>query len=245
MPTATIIEFLPYFILFLILTFILCRPFVKREPIEYSIFAGGDEWEALMFGRILQVFRLRPAWSVITMMNGKTSETDFAFATKAGIFAVECKFRDSSVYGTYDGYKWECGSGEELYSPIFQNRTHIESIRSYLTDITKRDHIDIPGPSPMEVPVYNIIAIRTQGQPVMFDFKKIKRDHWYRKKGHPDIIVINSGGAVRKLKLLPKVMSGEAADWYNAQLRVLQATKEEFKEHTEEVQKEQERYKKS
>lgn len=64
-----------------------------------------------------------------------STETDLVVLTRKGIFAVESKDYKGSVSGSITGERWEHTCGRQkfsFYSPMFQNRTHINALSRML-----------------------------------------------------------------------------------------------------------------
>lgn len=73
---------------------------------------------------------------LIEGVKGNTSQIDLLIVGSKGIYVIEVKnFQDAKIYG--DGkkigwYYYRGGKKYEIYSPIFQNRKHIEYLKTFL-----------------------------------------------------------------------------------------------------------------
>lgn len=82
-----------------------------------------------------------------------TSEIDITFATKKGVFCIECKYTTLSTKPTislsFD--RWDMGNYNYLNNPFNQNETHIEWLKECLRDV----------PSLQQNPItfYNIVCV--------------------------------------------------------------------------------------
>ena len=65
-----------------------------------------------------------------------TSQIDLLLVGNRGIYVVEVKtFPDAKIYGDTRNAKWnyyKCGKKYEIYSPLKQNRKHVEYLKSFL-----------------------------------------------------------------------------------------------------------------
>lgn len=69
-------------------------------------------------------------------VNGKKTQIDVILLTYAGIYVIESKNWEGSIYGKYNDYKWTqvLKNGEKNYyfNPIKQNKYHIQILSEYL-----------------------------------------------------------------------------------------------------------------
>lgn len=68
--------------------------------------------------------------------NGKTSECDVLLLTPSGIVAIESKNYSGWIFGEQSSRKWmethNAGSKHRFYNPVWQNTTHINSLKAQL-----------------------------------------------------------------------------------------------------------------
>lgn len=112
--------------------------------------------------------------------NGFTSQIDLIIVGNKGIYVIEVKnYADAKIYGNAQSSKWnyyKYGKKYEIYSPLFQNKKHIEYIKSFLLDFG-------------EVPCYSIVTM-------ICDDMKISGE--INKDGTTDTIICSSLTAMKK-----------------------------------------------
>lgn len=242
MPNTTdLVQSYIFFALFILVALIIWHPFrIKRYWDEsYGFMDSGKLLEACTRDRIRDLFHILAASSVITCgPKGDTAETDVAFATRAGIFCIECKYRAGYTSGTEEAEKWETkhyGKIVELYSPIKQNDQHIKSLRYFLSQVQQQTGKG-PQRDIMTLPIYNIIVFKSDSKKgFSLNYKTIKRDKFVRSKKRPDLFVMHDVGGLWRMRFLPKAISKKEAGWYNAQLRAFEGTTTEMEQHIQEV----------
>lgn len=73
---------------------------------------------------------------ILPKKKGGSSEIDLLFLHKDGMICLECKNYNCLVLGSKDSYKWTVYYNKdykvELYSPIFQNSSHIKTLKGVL-----------------------------------------------------------------------------------------------------------------
>lgn len=84
----------------------------------------------------------------VPMRNGKTTEIDLVYITSRGLFVIESKNFAGYIFGNENQKFWTstlyAGRGflgtskvekHRFYNPIWQNRTHLSSLKYYLGDV--------------------------------------------------------------------------------------------------------------
>ncbi len=84
----------------------------------------------------------------IPMKNGKTTEIDLIYITSKGLFVIESKNFAGYIFGNENQKYWTstlyAGRGfwgigkvekHKFYNPIWQNRTHVNSLQNYLGNV--------------------------------------------------------------------------------------------------------------
>ena len=99
----------------------------------------GDKYESLVAREIEQTFNIKPARNLIIHDGNHKTEVDMAFATKKGVFSIECKYHDPYAYyirATNSGGSWELwgdgGYNIPIDNPLIQNDHHVKYLYKYL-----------------------------------------------------------------------------------------------------------------
>jgi len=76
-------------------------------------------------------------------VKGGITEVDLVLINSKGIFVIESKNYSGRIYGSIDSKNWMQILGNNkrnrFYSPVLQNRTHINSIKNILKDVNEKD----------------------------------------------------------------------------------------------------------
>ncbi len=149
--------------------------FLKKLPTLNEISGGFGEWMAKHYAKIMtDTLVLHDV--LIDGADGYTSQIDLLMIGDKGIYVIEMKmFDDAKIYGDANKSKWNYykhGRKYEIYSPLKQNKKHVEYLKEFLKDFG-------------DVPCFSIITM------VCDDFKIIG------DKG-PDTLVCNSLPAMER-----------------------------------------------
>lgn len=75
----------------------------------------------------------------IPKSNGETTEIDLVFINRNGIFVIESKNYKGWIFGTVAQKLWTVkyigGETQQLFNPIWQNRSHVKHLQEQLDDI--------------------------------------------------------------------------------------------------------------
>lgn len=123
--------------------------FLKKIPTLNEINGGFGEWMAKTFSKTLPgALVLHDV--LIDGADGYTSQIDLVLVGNKGVYVVEVKsFSDAKIYGDTNKSKWyyySHGKKYEIYSPLRQNKKHVEYLKTFLKDFG-------------DVPVFSIIAM--------------------------------------------------------------------------------------
>lgn len=169
--------------------------FLKKIPLN-EITGSFGEWLAKVYSKTIPgALVLHDV--LIDGADGYTSQLDLVLVGNKGVFVVEVKsFPDAKIYGDAKKTKWSYyshGKKYEIYSPLKQNKKHVEYLKTFLNDfgnvpvfsiimmicdnfkisgeINKEEYLDtaICGSLPtMEKGIYKI----AENKPVVFDDAK-------------------------------------------------------------------------
>lgn len=116
----------------------------------------GSQYEKIAGGTLKKVFRAKPIINILAIHpNGKETETDMAFVTKKGIFAIECKCHGWSYKHTQDTWivtgnlnaqdDWTVTkpdrSRDTCGNAFAQNRHHLEALEPLIQGAAVSVHI--------------------------------------------------------------------------------------------------------
>ena len=123
--------------------------FLNKIPTMNEMTGGFGEWLAKTYSKTLPgALVLHDV--LIDGADGFTSQIDLVLVGKKGVYVVEVKsFTDAKIYGDTKKYKWyyyNRGKKYEIYSPLKQNKKHVEYLKTFLKDFG-------------EVPIFSIIAM--------------------------------------------------------------------------------------
>lgn len=109
--------------------------FLKKIPTENEINGTLGEWLAKYYSKLMMdALVLHDV--LIDGADGYTSQIDLVLICNKGLYIVEVKnFDDAKIYGDVQKTKWNYykhGNKYEIYSPLKQNRKHIEYMKSFL-----------------------------------------------------------------------------------------------------------------
>lgn len=148
---------------------------VKIIPSLNEIQGSFGEWLAKIYAKtMLDALVLHDV--LIDGADGYTSQIDLILVGNKGLYVVEMKvFDDAKIYGDTNKQKWSYykhGKKYEIYSPLKQNKKHVEYLKTFLKGFG-------------DVPCFSIIAM------VCDDFK-ISGDYG------EDTIICNSLPAMKR-----------------------------------------------
>ena len=119
-------------------------------------------------------------WNTYIPVSEKTDdyqEIDVIVLTEYGIVALECKNRITPIsFPDIEGEKWYDAVNNEFYSPLKQNRKHIEALKRYLSDIV-----------PENVPYFNVVCFLHDSYSIFFHEHQNVADQY--ENDHKDIIM--------------------------------------------------------
>lgn len=153
--------------------------FLKKIPTLNEISGGFGEWLAKVYSNTIPgALVLHDV--LIDGADGYTSQIDLVLVGNRGIYVVEVKsFPDAKIYGDTKKSKWyyySHGRKYEIYSPLRQNKKHVEYLKTFLKDFG-------------DVPVFSIITM-------ICDNFKISGE--INKENNRDIAVCNSLPSMEK-----------------------------------------------
>ncbi len=123
--------------------------FLKKIPTLNEISGGFGEWMAKTYSKTI------PGALVLhdVLIDGAdeyTSQIDLVLIGNRGVYVVEVKsFSDAKIYGDTQKAKWyyyNHGKKYEIYSPLRQNKKHVEYLKTFLKEFG-------------DVPVFSIITM--------------------------------------------------------------------------------------
>lgn len=146
-------------------------------------------------------------WNTYIPVNEETNdyqEIDVIVLTEYGIIAFECKNRITPVsFPDIEADRWRDAVNNEFYSPLKQNRTHIEALKRYLSDIV-----------PENVPYFNVICLLQDCESIFFHEHQAVADQY--ELAHKDIVMGCTYTVGKKLNQLfensEKVVSTDILD---------------------------------
>lgn len=111
--------------------------FLSELPTRNEITGSIGEWLTTIYSKTLPgALALHDV--LIDGKDGHTSQIDLVLVGNRGIYVVEVKnFSDARIYGDTRKSKWyyyKHGKKYEIYSPLHQNRKHVEYLKNYLSD---------------------------------------------------------------------------------------------------------------
>lgn len=123
--------------------------FLKKIPTINEMTGGFGEWIAETYSKTIPgALVLHDV--LIDGADGYTSQIDLVLVGNRGIYVVEVKsFPDAKIYGDSKKSKWyyySHGRKYEIYSPLMQNKKHVEYLKTFLNDFG-------------DVPVFSIITM--------------------------------------------------------------------------------------
>lgn len=123
--------------------------FLKKIPTLNEISGSFGERMAKVYAKTMpDVLVLHDI--LIDGTDGYYSQIDLILVGNKGIYVVEMKmFNDAKIYGNTKNSKWNYykhGKKYEIYSPLKQNKKHVEYLKTFLTDFGK-------------VPIFSIITM--------------------------------------------------------------------------------------
>lgn len=116
--------------------------FIKKIPTANEIKGSFGEWLAKVYAKTTPgALVLHDV--LIDGADGYTSQIDLLIVGNKGIYVIEAKmFADAKIYGDTKKSKWNYykhGKKYEIYSPLKQNKKHVEYLKVFL-----KDYGDIP-----------------------------------------------------------------------------------------------------
>lgn len=111
--------------------------FLKKIPTLNEISGGFGEWMAKTYSKTIPgALVLHDV--LIDGADGYTSQIDLVLVGNRGVYVVEVKsFTDAKIYGDTKKSKWyyySHGRKYEIYSPLRQNKKHVEYLKTFLKD---------------------------------------------------------------------------------------------------------------
>ena len=110
--------------------------FLSELPTRNEITGSIGEWLTTFYSKTLfDALVLHDV--LIDGKDGHTSQIDLVLVGNRGIYVVEVKnFSEAKIYGDTHKSKWfyyKHGKKYEIYSPLQQNRKHVEYLKSFLS----------------------------------------------------------------------------------------------------------------
>ena len=110
---------------------------LKRIPTKNELKGGFGEWLTKYYSKsTIDALMLHDV--LIEGADGYTSQIDLIMVGTRGLYVVEVKmYEDAKIYGDGNRSKWyyyKHNKKYEIYSPIKQNRKHIEYLKKFLKD---------------------------------------------------------------------------------------------------------------
>lgn len=123
--------------------------FLKKIPTLNEISGGFGEWMAKTYSKTIPgALVLHDV--LIDGADGYTSQIDLVLVGNRGVYVVEVKsFSDAKIYGDTQKAKWyyyNHGKKYEIYSPLRQNKKHVEYLKTFLKEFG-------------DVPVFSIVTM--------------------------------------------------------------------------------------
>ncbi len=123
--------------------------FLKKIPTLSEISGGFGEWMAKTYSKTIPgALVLHDV--LIDGADGYTSQIDLVLVGNRGVYVVEVKsFPDAKIYGDTKKSKWyyySHGRKYEIYSPLRQNKKHVEYLKTFLKDFG-------------DVPVFSVVCM--------------------------------------------------------------------------------------
>ena len=123
--------------------------FLNKIPTINEMTGGFGEWLAKVYSKTIPgALVLHDV--LIDGADGYTSQIDLVLVGNKGIYVVEMKsFADAKIYGDTKKSKWyyySHGKKYEIYSPLRQNKKHVEYLKTFLKDFG-------------DLPVFSIITM--------------------------------------------------------------------------------------
>lgn len=111
--------------------------FLKELPTLNELNGSFGEWLAKHYAKIMtDALVLHDV--LIDGADGYTSQIDLLMIGSKGIYVIEVKmFDDAKIYGNTNKSKWyyyKHGRKYEIYSPLKQNKKHVEYLKEFLKD---------------------------------------------------------------------------------------------------------------
>lgn len=123
--------------------------FLNKIPAVNEFVGSFGEWMAKVYSKTMPgALVLHDV--LIDGADGYTSQIDLIMVGNRGVYVMEMKmFSDAKIYGDTSKSKWyyyNHGKKYEIYSPLKQNKKHIEYLRSFLKDFG-------------DIPIFSVITI--------------------------------------------------------------------------------------
>ena len=111
--------------------------FIKKIPTLNEIQGSFGEWAAKMYAKTMPD-ALVLSDVLIEGANGYTSQIDMIIIGNRGLYVVELKmYPEAKIYGDTKKSKWyyyNHGKKYEIYSPLLQNKKHVDYLKTFLKD---------------------------------------------------------------------------------------------------------------
>lgn len=149
--------------------------FLKRIPTQSEIIGGMGEWLTKTYAKTIpDALVLHDV--LIDGADQKTSQIDLLIIGNKGIYIIEVKtFSNAKIYGDAQKSKWyyySHGKKFDIYSPIKQNKKHVEYMKAFLKDFG-------------DVPCFSLVTM------ICDDFK-------IEGKFDPDTVICNSFSSMER-----------------------------------------------
>ena len=123
--------------------------FLKKIPTANELTGGFGEWLTKVYSKSMtDALVLHDI--LIDGADGYTSQIDLILIENKGVFVIEVKtFADAKIYGNTKKTNWyyyKGGKKYEIYSPLKQNKKHVDYLKDFLKDFG-------------DVPVFSIITM--------------------------------------------------------------------------------------
>ena len=111
--------------------------FIKKIPTINELTGSFGEWLAKLYATTYpSILVLNDV--LIDGHDNYTSQIDLLLVGKRGVYVIEVKlYTDAKIYGDFTKSKWyyySHGKKYEIYSPVKQNRKHVEYMKAFLKD---------------------------------------------------------------------------------------------------------------
>ena len=205
------------------------RKYLKLEVYQNLILDTGNEHRFFTFNNYHNI--------VGENVVKDTTEADMVFATKKGIFVVECKLRNSDIFGVDGEQEWTVHNLQEsgistMLNPFLQNEKHINTLQKYVEENCN-----------MKYHAYNLVVAKCRGMHFTRHGVKVHNEvfsNMLLSHNEALIALTDSSECTPKkafkafrqaLNEMEDVYSEKEVEKLNEYLSTLQGTKKQRKEH--------------